>query len=145
MAVKLLNPKHVLKHYEQMTYPGQGVQIDVKFVPSSCLVGESAEEKFCQYTFLDEYSHFRYLEALKEHSTYSFSQLIKHVAARFPYAIECVQTDNGPEFTNCLVPNGAKKTAKKRLPPLDRLFPTNPGREASCVSGRVLSRQNIPL
>ena len=109
MAVKLPNPKYVPKPYEQMTYPGQRVQIDVKFVPSSCLVGEAADEKFYQYTFLDEYSRFRYLEAFKEHSTYSSSQFMKHVVARFPYAIECVQTDNGPEFTNRLVPNGTKK------------------------------------
>lgn len=109
MAIKLPNPKYVPKPYEQMTYPGQRAQIDVKFVPSSCLVGEAADEKFYQYTFLDEYSRFRYLEAFKEHSTYSSSQFIKHVVARFPYAIECVQTDNGPEFTNRLVPNGAKK------------------------------------
>lgn len=111
MAVKLPNPKYIPKPYEQMTYPGQRVQIDVKFVPSSCLVGEAADEKFYQYTFLDEYSRFRYLEAFKEHSTYSSSQFIKHVVARFPYAIECVQTDNGPEFTNRLVPNGAKKSS----------------------------------
>lgn len=35
MAVKLPNPKYVPKPYEQMTYPGQRAQIDVKFVPSS--------------------------------------------------------------------------------------------------------------
>ena len=35
--VKLPNPKYIPKPYEQMKYPGQRVQIDVKFVPSlSC-------------------------------------------------------------------------------------------------------------
>ena len=38
MAVKPKNPKP----YEQMTYPGQRVQIDVKFVPSACLAGAAA-------------------------------------------------------------------------------------------------------
>lgn len=51
MAVKLPNPKDIPKPYEQMTYPGQRVQIDVKFVPSSCLVGDAAEEKFYQSIF----------------------------------------------------------------------------------------------
>ena len=88
------------KPYEQMQYPGQRVQIDVKFVPSACLVGGVAEEKFYQYTFIDEYSRFRYLEAFREHSTYSSTQFLKHVVEKFPYAIECVQTDNGFEFTN---------------------------------------------
>ena len=98
--VKLPNPKYIPKPYEQMQYPGQRVQIDVKFVPSACLVGDAAEEKFYQYTFIDEYSRFRYLEAFKEHSTYSSTQFLLHVIEKFPYAIECVQTDNGFEFTN---------------------------------------------
>ena len=83
-----------------MQYPGQKVQIDMKYVPSSCLVGEAAGEKYCQYTFIDEYRQFRYPEAFKEQSTYSLTQFLKHVAEKFPYAIECVQTDNGFEFTN---------------------------------------------
>ena len=112
MAVKLPNPKYIPKPYEQMQYPGQRVQIDVKFVPSSCLVGEASEEKFYQYTFIDEYSRFRYLEAFKEHSTHSSSEFIKHCAQRFPYSIECVQTDNGSEFTNRL------NSSKKHIPTL---------------------------
>ena len=107
MAVKPPNPKYSPKTYEKMQYPGQRVQIDVKYVPSSCLVGAAATEAaetggFFQYTFIDEYSRFRYLEAFKEHNTYSFSEFIKHCIKRFPYAIECVQTDNGFEFTNRL-------------------------------------------
>ena len=108
IAVKLPNPKYIPKPYKQAEYPGQKVQVDVKYVPSSCLVGAAAEEAkenggyFYQYTFIDEYSRFRYLEAFKEHSSYSSSEFIKHCVRRFPYAIECVQTDNGPEFTNRL-------------------------------------------
>jgi len=100
--VKLPNPKEKSKPYEQMQYPGQRVQIDVKFVPAACLAGDAKEEKFYQYTFIDEYSRFRYLEAFKEHSTYSSTQFLLHVIKKFPYAIECVQTDNGFEFTNRL-------------------------------------------
>ncbi len=33
-------PKYSPKPYEQMLYPGQSVQIDVKYLPSSCLVGD---------------------------------------------------------------------------------------------------------
>ena len=104
MAEKLPNPKYIPKPYEQMQYPGQRVQIDVKFVPKSCLVGTAAEEGgYYQYTFLDEYSRFRYLEAFQEHSTYSSAEFIKRCAKKFPFVIECVQTDNGPEFTNRLI------------------------------------------
>ena len=101
--IKLPNPKKESKPYEQMQYPGQRGQIDVKFVPKVCLVGEAAEEGgYFQYTFIDEYSRFRILKAYKEHSTYSSTQFLKYVVERFPYAIECIQTDNGCEFTNRL-------------------------------------------
>ena len=88
-------PAYKPKPYQQMTYPGQRGQIDVKFVPAACLVGDAAEQKFYQYTFIDEYSRFRYLEAFEEHSTYSSSLFLRHVVEKFPYAIECIQTDNG--------------------------------------------------
>lgn len=100
--IKLPNPKQESKPYEQMQYPGQRVQIDVKFVPSACLVGDATGQRFYQYTFIDEYSRFRYLEAFEEHSTYSSTQFLLHVVEKFPFAIECVQTDNGFEFTNRL-------------------------------------------
>ena len=48
--VKLPNPKYIPKPYEQMQSPCQRVQMDVKFVPSACLVGDVAEEKLYQYT-----------------------------------------------------------------------------------------------
>ena len=106
--VKLPNPKYIPKAYEQMQYPGQRVQIDVKFVPAVCLVGAVSDKKFYQYTFIDEYSRFRYLEAFEENSTYSSTQFLLHVVEKFPYAIECVQTDNGFEFTNSMSRHNTK-------------------------------------
>jgi transposase InsO family protein len=103
MAVKPPNPKYIPKPYEQMTYLGQRVQIDVKFVPAACLVGEAKGEKYYQYTAIDEYSRLHYLEAFEEHSTYSSASFLKNAAAFFKkqgFAIERVQTDNGSEFTN---------------------------------------------
>ena len=108
-VVKLPNPKYIPKPYEQMQYPGQRCQIDVKFVPAACLVGAAAEQKYYQYTFIDEYSRFRYLEAFEEHSTYSSTQFLLHVIKKFPFQIECVQTDNGLEFTNRLNSKGTKR------------------------------------
>ena len=106
--IKLPNPKKESKPYEQMQYPGQRVQIDVKYVPQVCIVGQEPGTKWYQYTFIDEYSRFRYLEAFEEHSTYSSTQFLLHVVERFPYAIECVQTDNGFEFTNRLANSKTK-------------------------------------
>lgn len=106
MALKPQNPKYVPKPYEKMLYPGQRVQIDVKFVPACCLAGAASGQKFYQYTAIDEYSRFRYLEAFEEHSTYSSAQFLEHLIRAFPFRIECVQTDNGSEFTKRLLPTG---------------------------------------
>lgn len=109
MAVKQPNPKYTPKPYEQMQYPGQRVQIDVKFVPQACIVGQQEPTQWYQYTFLDEFSRFRYIEAFQEHSTYSSAVFLRHVVKKFPFAIKCVQTDNGTEFTNRLLPKGSDK------------------------------------
>ena len=102
--VKLPNPKYIPKPYEKMLYPGQRVQIDVKFVPDACIVGEAKEQgkKFYQYTAIDEYSRFRYLEAFEEHSSYTATVFLEHMLQAFKFPVECVQTDNGMEFTKRL-------------------------------------------
>lgn len=109
--IKPPNPKYVAKPYEKMLYPGQRVQIDVKFVPAACIVGDAQAEgkKFFQYTAIDEYSRFRYLEAFEEHSSYSSAVFLEHLRKAFPFPIACVQTDNGTEFTKRLLP-AAKRT-----------------------------------
>lgn len=99
MAVKPPNPKYIPKPYELMYYPGQRVQIDVKVVPSACIVGDAKGQKFYQYTAIDEYSRYRYLEAFEEQSTYSSKIFLEHMLEAFKFPVECVQTDNGFEFT----------------------------------------------
>jgi len=49
------------KPYEQMQYPGQRVQIDVKIVPRACIA--NPELRLYQYTAIDEFSRLRYLGA----------------------------------------------------------------------------------
>ena len=99
MAEKPKNPKYVPKAYEAMHYPGERVQIDVKFVPSVCIVGDAKGQKFYQYTAIDEYSRFRYVEAFQEHSSYSSAIFLEHMLKAFKFPVKCVQTDNGNEFT----------------------------------------------
>ena len=40
------------------------------------------------------------MEAFEKHSTYSSAMFVEHLAKAFPAPIECIQADNGPEFTN---------------------------------------------
>lgn len=111
MAVKPPNPKYVPKPYQQMDYPGQRIQIDVKFVPSACLKNsEVLGKKFFQYTAIDEYSRWRFVEAFEEHSTYYSAMFLEHLVKAFPLPIECVQTDNGSEFTNRFTTHREKPT-----------------------------------
>lgn len=105
--------QYIPKKYEEMTHPGERIQIDVKYVPTNCLTKEQQEmgEKYYQYTALDEYTRQRVLWASKEHNTYASTKFLEVVINKFNYPIECIQTDNGGEFTNRLMPhNKGKKT-----------------------------------
>lgn len=86
MASKPPNPKYIPKPYETMKYPGQRIRIDVKYVPSVCLVGEAQGQKFYQYTAIDEYSRWRYVEAFDEHNTYTSALFLEHLLNAFPHA-----------------------------------------------------------
>ena len=85
----------------QMTYPGQRVQVDVKVVPRRCVA--DPELRLFQYTAIDEFTRLRFLAAYSEQSSYSSADFLKRLVkwyARRGIRVECVQTDNGPEFTN---------------------------------------------
>ena len=87
------------KPYEQMTYPGQRVQVDVKVVPRRCIT--DPELRLFQYTAIDEFTRLRFLAAYQEQSTYSSADFLKKLVkwyARRGIQVECVQTDNGFEF-----------------------------------------------
>ena len=96
---------YIPKPYQQMTFPGERVQIDVKIVPRACKAGEAANERLVQYTAIDEYPRLRYLKAYKEQSADSSRDFLLNL---IPYylkrgiEIRCIQTDNGFEFTNRL-------------------------------------------
>ncbi len=108
IPAKLPNPKYIPKPYEQMHFPGKRVQIDVKFVPESCIIGNAKGEKFYQYTAIDEFSRWRYLEAFQEHSSYSSAVFLEHLVKATPFKILCIQTDNGSEFTKKFVSDKAR-------------------------------------
>ena len=96
------------KPYQRAEYPGQKVQIDVKFVPSYCVADG---QKYYQYTAVDECTRYCFREMYAEHSTYSSLDFMKKLVEYFPFPIREVQTDNGTEWTNALlVKNADHKT-----------------------------------
>lgn len=112
--------RYIPKPYEQMTYPGQRVQVDVKVVPCCCIA--DPELRLFQYTAIDEFTRLRFLAAYPEQSTYSSADFLNKLVrwyARKGIQVECVQTDNGFEFTNRFsnsrrdIPTLFEKTAHK--------------------------------
>ncbi len=98
-----------------MSYPGERVQIDVKHVPSSSLITSLQVHKYYQYTCIDEFSRYRYLEIFDDKSSYSSARFISNCIKNMPFDIKCVQTDNGLEFTNRLITNNDKLTLFETL------------------------------
>jgi len=98
-----------LMPYQRAEYPGQKVQIDVKFVPSWCI---SNGEKYYQYTAIDECTRIVFREMYDEHSTYSSTDFLMKLIKAFSFPIREIQTDNGREFTNAYLPI---KTERKSL------------------------------
>lgn len=94
-----------------MLYPGQRIQIDVKFVPSACLKNSEVIGKHLfQYTAIDEFSRWCLVDAFEEHSTYTSAMFPEYLVASFPFPIKCVQTDNGSEFANRFTTHRDKPT-----------------------------------
>lgn len=95
------------KPFEDITHPGARVQIDVKFVPFECMSGDfiraNYSERVYQYTAQDMYSRVRIIEGYSSHDTYTSADFLRKVVSFFKahgVVVECVQTDNGAEFTS---------------------------------------------
>lgn len=88
------------KPYKRADYPGQKIQIDVKYVPRYCVADG---KKYYQYTAVDECSRWTFREMYDEHSTYSSKDFLEKLVRNAPFPIREVQTDNGTEFTNRLL------------------------------------------
>lgn len=90
------------KPYKRADFPGEKVQVDVKYVPSECI---SDGNKYYQYTAVDECTRwtFRYMYA--EHSTASSADFLDRFLEAFPAPVREIQTDNGTEFTKAFLTN----------------------------------------
>ena len=82
------------KPYEQMQYPGQRVQVDMKVVPLKCLA--NPEERLYQYTAIDEYTRLSYLGAYPEQRAYSSADFLEKMITWFKRR----GVRDGIEFTN---------------------------------------------
>ena len=93
--------KGYTKHEEiRGEYPGDKVQVDIKYVPKECLLFDTIDKKYYQITAIDEFSRKRILEIVDEKSVTNTSKFIRKLEERMKLKINTIQTDNGPEFVN---------------------------------------------
>ena len=110
-------PKRVKKQrknkpYQRADYPGQKVQVDVKYVPRECVTDG---KKYYQYTAVDECTRWTYRYMYDELSTYSSLQFLHRLVKECPFQIKRIQTDNGIEFTKQLKTNDPKNLTSFEL------------------------------
>ncbi len=74
-------------------------QMDVKYVPNACYT-KKGDQKFYQYTMIEEASRERFIYPYMEQSSYSTIDFVKRAIHYFGYTPEIIQTDNGGEFTH---------------------------------------------
>ena len=86
------------KAYDGGKFPGERVQLDVKYVPRVCLYGE----RLYQFTAVDEYSRWCFRGIYVEHNEVSAKDFLKKLITEAPFKIIEIQTDNGQEWTNAL-------------------------------------------
>lgn len=93
--------KGYTKHEEiRGQYPGDKVQVDIKYVPKESLMFDTQDKKYYQITAIDEYSRKRILEIVDEKSVTNTSRFVKTLQNSLGLKINTIQTDNGPEFVN---------------------------------------------
>lgn len=100
-VIKVKKNKYIPMKYDTPIVPGEKVQLDVKYVPKSCY--NNKEERWCQYTFIDEATRIRYLYPARESNSYESVKALDSAIiyfAKLGIKIQLIQTDNGPEFTN---------------------------------------------
>lgn len=100
-----IKPKKVKKSYTRYTqldgsYPGEKVQIDIKYVPMECIRFPTYGKRYYQITAIDEYSRKRALSIVEEKSTYETSIFLNSLEKRLGFKIKTIQVDNGYEFVN---------------------------------------------
>jgi len=90
---KKIKLKKHRKRYELPT-PGQRLQMDVKYVPKFV-----NDKRIFNYVIVDECTRIRFSRGYSEINSSLTVDFIEKAKAFFPFPLNCIQTDNGQEFT----------------------------------------------
>jgi transposase InsO family protein len=93
VKAKRIKLKKHRKRYE-LPIPGQRLQMDVKYVPKFV-----EDKRIFNYVIVDECTRIRFIHAYPEINAHWTVDFIERAKAFFPFPINCIQTDNGQEFT----------------------------------------------
>ena len=125
-----LRPKIIEEHNPYIPQPydtpvmfGHKWQMDVKYVPWECNVGQT-KYRYYQYTMIDEATRERFLFAYPGKTIKETLDFTKRAIVYFGYIPLKIQTDNGGEFTNT-IENFKEKNLGikiKNKHPLDQLL-----------------------
>lgn len=101
-----VKPKRVVKYPksrwkpDKVSYPGDKVQVDIKYVPLECIGFDSHGIRYYQITAIDEYTRKRVMELVDEKSVTHTSAFLHTLEEKMGFEIKTIQTDNGREFVN---------------------------------------------
>ena len=90
--------------YYHLDYPGQRVQVDVKYMPKMRLKGRPEPYQEYQYTAIDDCTRFRFIWVYQELCPANSVDFARRMLEFFPFPVEEVQTDHGTEFTYIFMP-----------------------------------------
>lgn len=74
--------------------PGHRVQLDVKFIEPL----EGSRKRYYQFTAIDDCTRLRVLRIYDKLNQKTAIQFVDYLIQKFPFRIQCIQTDNGAEF-----------------------------------------------
>lgn len=81
-------------HRKSTTYPGELVEIDVKYA------FKLNNRWTYQFTAIDDYSRWRFVKTYQEQSTRKAMEFVRDLINHAPFKIKAIKTDNGAIFTN---------------------------------------------
>jgi len=76
-------------------YPGERVQVDVKFLDKTSFAGK----RYYQFTAIDDCTRYRILRIYDHNNVTNAADFVNQVKRALPFAIKQIQTDNGSEFS----------------------------------------------
>ena len=95
------------------SYPGEKVQIDIKYVPNESVLFGLNDQKYYQITAIDEFTRERVVEIVDEKSVTHTTRFLGTLEKEMGFSIKTIQTDNGREFVN--EPGGRKSSFEIKL------------------------------